>query len=212
MVTLGDYYCLLPSLSRSLDSALLKSPEFCQQIHEHPCELLEFATKLRSALLFREALIYAVGPYNSPKYEQHGALKTREIKLIARATHGDISARVSEINGCLIRWLRCCNPANPETRQKLVHSIITQPLKLWNPTEFAGVWRIEKTSFPEYFRQLSQRKADLRIESNLEEILKNNLVLGRNEIVAGTGAFKDYFLCASIEDEDLPWDLTEIDW
>lgn len=44
-----------------------------------------------------------------------------------------------------------------------------------------------------------------------EGLLKSKLVLDKGH-QAGVGDCEDCFLCAEVEDEDLPWDVDENDW
>jgi hypothetical protein len=43
-------------------------------------------------------------------------------------------------------------------------------------------------------------------------LLKNNLSRDKSGDKTGDGIFLDFFLCFEIEDEDLPWDATQVDW
>jgi len=38
------------------------------------------------------------------------------------------------------------------------------------------------------------------------------LVLDRTGFGAGEGPYHDTYLCAELEDEDMPWDAAEFDW
>jgi len=47
-----------------------------------------------------------------------------------------------------------------------------------------------------------------------QALLENKLVLD-NEVgqdAAGSGKWKNYFLCATIEDDDLPWDVNNAEF
>jgi hypothetical protein len=48
-----------------------------------------------------------------------------------------------------------------------------------------------------------------RVECDLFE---SKLVLCRGLYKPGDGCCKDNFLCAEIDDEDLPWDTNKTDW
>ena len=71
-------------------------------------------------------------------------------------------------------------------------------------------------SLPKFFRNIVNN--DITIDGMsvdplyLSDLLRNNLVLDQAGRVAGEGDEKDCFLCAKIEDEDLPWDPEEHDW
>lgn len=73
LTELADYYCCLPILSRTLDSAILANKdkdEWYDSILEDPCTTLTLAQKLRNAALFRDAMVFAVGNWETPAYEE----------------------------------------------------------------------------------------------------------------------------------------------
>lgn len=56
--------------------------------------------------------------------------------------------------------------------------------------------------------------ADLLNDSqgDFDGLLDNKLVLDKGVCRAGEGDFENYFFCAEVSDEDLPWDINETDW
>lgn len=46
----------------------------------------------------------------------------------------------------------------------------------------------------------------------LADVLKNKLVLDRRSIHAGDGKYHEQFLCAEVNDLELPWDVSADDW
>jgi hypothetical protein len=76
----------------------------------------------------------------------------------------------------------------------------------------------EQINFPSFFRRIFERD-DLPLDVSMSDLnipglLRNNLVLDRSPRSPGETDEEDeeYFLCGEIEDEDLPWDLEEVDW
>jgi hypothetical protein len=72
----------------------------------------------------------------------------------------------------------------------------------------------EEISMPRYFQQLQEKQEELfckEFDGGLDSLMKSNLVLERQQ-ETGKGDAHDYFLCVSIDDEDLLWDTAEIDW
>jgi hypothetical protein len=63
LTELAEYYLALPILSRTLDGALINSPDFCNLICGNASRLFVAAAKLRNALLSRECLIWVVNPF-----------------------------------------------------------------------------------------------------------------------------------------------------
>ncbi|KAH9215140.1 hypothetical protein DL95DRAFT_461401 [Leptodontidium sp. 2 PMI_412] len=94
LVEMADYYCALPSLSQTLYSSMLRSPSFVGEIRHRSLDLFVAAAKVRNALLFREALIWIVGPYNDPEFQQ---LEDRSLRSIAKSVHGELSTRVLDM-------------------------------------------------------------------------------------------------------------------
>lgn len=46
----------------------------------------------------------------------------------------------------------------------------------------------------------------------LEPLMTNKLRLDKSDVQAGEGKYRDFFLCADVDDIDLPWDPDEHDW
>jgi hypothetical protein len=46
----------------------------------------------------------------------------------------------------------------------------------------------------------------------LRPLLKNNLAFDKNDWFPGRSPHSDCSVCAWVEDEDLPWDITEKEW
>ncbi len=62
-------------------------------------------------------------------------------------------------------------------------------------------------SLPVYFRKVHSMGL-----IDASKLLTNNLVLHGRDYLAGEGDYQDWFLCAEISDEDLPWDITQTEW
>ncbi|CZR55512.1 uncharacterized protein PAC_05400 [Phialocephala subalpina] len=83
-------------------------------------------------------------------------------------------------------------------------------------SELSFEWTVE---LPIYYRavvslqETRSREWDVsEFRSALKNLLKNNLAFDRQEWCAGESKSPDYFLCAWIKDEDLPWKVDEEDW
>lgn len=73
----------------------------------------------------------------------------------------------------------------------------------------------DDTKFPEYFRKLSKKRwgeSDENIQAALSAVLENHLLYGGSEHKAGSDDYPDYFFCATVDDDDFPWDRTQTDW
>ncbi|KAE8442865.1 hypothetical protein EG329_002607 [Mollisiaceae sp. DMI_Dod_QoI] len=206
MTNLADYYCSLPVLSRSLDGALLNSPNFCSQIAMNCQMLLVIAEKLRSPLLFREALIWVVGPNTSPRYQY---LEDRNLRMVARCAHAQILEMVTTLCNEVIRQLgSSAHDERSKQRMKMQYLVDVDVDKGDLVPSPVGV-----LYYPWYFRRISDDTSLLSRYLSLENLLENRLALDP-KCTAGAeeDELQDYFLCAHIDDKDLPWDVTEIDW
>lgn len=52
----------------------------------------------------------------------------------------------------------------------------------------------------------------LPLSNYLSPLLKNKLMISRRNYIAEKASCEGMFLCAKVDDEDLPWDLTEKEW
>jgi len=71
------------------------------------------------------------------------------------------------------------------------------------------------TELPEYFRQVRMQyweDWDDDLKEALSAVLKNNLTYAGAGYEAGGEPYLGYFLCATVDDDDLPWDRTQTDW
>jgi hypothetical protein len=71
------------------------------------------------------------------------------------------------------------------------------------------------TLLPEYFRKLSKEdwgEWDDSLQNELSAVLKNNSLYPGPGVEAGSLDREGYFFCAIVDDEDLPWDVTQTDW
>ncbi|PBP20765.1 hypothetical protein BUE80_DR008141 [Diplocarpon rosae] len=95
MVSLADYYCMLPTLSRSIDVILLRNSKHGINI-KHQCrEVFPLAAKLRNRLLFTESLVWLTVPFSNPAYK---ALKDSKLKKIAHYAYLEVSAKVTAVH------------------------------------------------------------------------------------------------------------------
>jgi hypothetical protein len=203
MTEIADYYCALPILSASLDRALVKS-QFSREIRCHSVSLFPVAVKLRNTLLFRECLIWIVGPWRNPKFKQ---LLDPKLRQIARCVHGEISTQVLSVYADITRSL-CVKDASEDKgleteRSKAVSIIFKHDSEDGDPTF---------EPLPRYMRRIRDAGMNILSRENLDNLLRNRLVLNHCAYRAGDFLCYDHFLCATIADEDLPWDLTETDW
>ncbi|TVY18351.1 hypothetical protein LARI1_G004430 [Lachnellula arida] len=114
----ADYYCALPMLSRSLDGALWRSEVLVYTIKAEPCRAFTLAAKLRNALLFRESLIWVLGPWGDESWKSLGDPKLKKTarharyalshtieqvqeEIIFQTQNGENEAEISRLEGIL---------------------------------------------------------------------------------------------------------------
>ena len=102
LTDLASYYCALPAVSRTLANAFHDSQGFIDTIAHNPCPVFEAAAKLRHKVLFREALIWVVGPFQKPRFEN---LSDRRLRQVARCVYGEIATIVSRSAGKFLAGL-----------------------------------------------------------------------------------------------------------
>ncbi|TVY41344.1 hypothetical protein LOCC1_G005649 [Lachnellula occidentalis] len=178
MTDLADYYCALPILSRTLDSAFFK-------------------------VLRLESLVWVLGPWGN---EQWKNLQDPKLKKIAKIARYGLSHKISKAQEALTKEIAL---SGDEGLQSLMDTMQELALGAWE--DGAAL------SMPRYFQQLQKYKEDGNVVIGnddayyLDLLLKSELVL-EQQYQAGTELAFDHFLCVSIDDEDLPWDITEMDW
>lgn len=197
MTELADYYCALPVLSRTLDGAFLRSPAFVGSIRDLCCETLALATKLRNSTLFRESLVWVLGPWGEERWE---TLEDPKLKKIAKLARHELSHKISKVQEAIISIIEF---AGGEDNSLIRESAL-------EAREDNGGY----LNMPRYFQKLCKREAiHVFMEDcgeSLDMLMISNLVLEQHR--AGKGFADGHFLCVSIDDEDLPWDITEMDW
>lgn len=210
---MAAYYCALPAVSRTLTDALHDSKKFVDSIKEDPCAVLEAAARLHHRILFREALIWAVGNFTNPEFRH---LSDRRLRQIAKCAYGEIATKDSSSTSRIIDLAVFGIGDHYSWSDELVAGFTAPNADInWDAQSQALSIR-PPLNLPTIFRTTVSSN-ELRFNVSIEQlyllaVLKNNLVLDRNQRVAGEGGEEDYFLSGEIEDEDLPWDLTEMDW
>lgn len=198
MTQIADYYCALPALSHSLNAVLPYCVEFCGKIRENALTLLQLSVKLRNRLLYQECLIYVLGPWSQPAYLQ---IEDELVRKYADAAHAQICRKI----------------AAPEIQSIF---IIGPGLHYQNFWQVAVDCTTNRTGtgfrMPEFCRTLhssygSASHYGRTVFKHLEPLLSNHLKLSHGQIAA-TGEDKDHFFCLLIGEDDLPWDVSEVDW
>jgi hypothetical protein len=200
MTIQADYYRALPVLSNSISGTFFHSPGLVSSVGKDPCSLLVSAYKLRHKVLFRESLIYVLGPWSNPRYTR---LSDPVLRNLATKKNASLNSRVLEAHQGIVLLASELIP---------VYSSRSLAKQLLN---FAPECTHDsKVLYPKFFRLCYER-----IENNEDRIicplfsrlLANQLVLN-SSAAAGTEDFADFFLCCEVKDDELPWDITQTDW
>jgi hypothetical protein len=211
LAEIADYYRALPIVSRTLSYALHDSQAFIRSIKCDPRRVFEAAAKLRHKVLFKDALVWVVGNWRYPAFKE---LSDRKLRQVARCAYGEIATKVaSSSSSIFIGFTAVDDEIWPES----FRNSICEPQETWRVIREYLAYT-EQINFPSFFHRIFERE-DLPLDVSMSDLnipglLRNNLVLDRSPRSPGEsdGEDEEYFLCAEIEDEDLPWDLEEFDW
>jgi hypothetical protein len=214
LTDMADYYRMLPIVSHTLSNALLDSQEFIKQINTNPCVVFKAAAKLRHKVLFREALVWVVADWKFPAFKEDGELLNPRLRQVARCVYGEIATMVSRSTSKIMDGFLAAGCT--EWLESFGKGVIDpQKEEHWDACDLYLSDR-PALSLPKFFQNIvynDDLPYDVSIDPlYLSDLLRNNLVLDQAGRVAGEGDEKDCFLCAKIEDEDLPWDPEEHDW
>ncbi|KAE8448673.1 hypothetical protein EG329_009099 [Mollisiaceae sp. DMI_Dod_QoI] len=210
MTAIADYYCALPILSKTLKGALLGSPIFDlnnndrrSPFKENSYDLIFTAQKLRHAELFRECFVHIVGTWVDgpvPKDSLNRLKHDPELLSLISASHIDLCRALLELNQEILLMI-------VEREEEDILSVDNGPNRMRRPTRNAAYYRALETQF-----ELKDFSDDCpMLWRAFGNLFKNNLIFDRSGLGAGEGPYQ-YFLCASIKDEDLPWDPKEVDF
>ncbi|CAG8962365.1 hypothetical protein HYFRA_00014162 [Hymenoscyphus fraxineus] len=211
---LADYYRCLPILSQAVSSSLMDSTAFVESIAKECRNLLETAARLRNKLLFKECLIHLTGPWIKPQYL---SLQEPLLKAAGEKAYESILILIAKYHEETLRLTHHSYGRNVKVENLQFEVSEYCTMDEINPSLLiTGRPKIEKRlRLPEYYRKLYARIGNglpLSYESILKPLLKSNLRLDRSGELSGKGKYAQFFLCADIRDEDLPWNIQQEEW
>jgi hypothetical protein len=167
-------------------------------------DFLTLASKLRNRELFNESLLFCLGPWHSPVYLDELDGKLRDV---ADKAYKDIAEHI----------LAPAEKAVTDYVTKV--TVIVDNVKMEMRDHMGNVAsKLLKTtgriSLPAYYQELMNFKSGYGghpFQPLLGGLMGNRLSLNIDG-EPGAGKYRDYFLCAWIDDKDLPWDINEVDW
>jgi hypothetical protein len=131
-----------------------------------------------------------------------------KLKQAAERAFGILSTRIVKVEGELLA-ASCCLPNLSRHSGAKIRTYIAENVpKCYN-------WNKDALDLPYFYRRIHTRACSENItefKDMLSPILKNNLILDRTGGIAGDGQYEGFFLCIEIDDDDLPWDHTQLDW
>jgi hypothetical protein len=198
MTTQALGYGALPILSKSISRTFSNSPGLISSIGKDPCSLLVSASKLRHKVLFRECFIHVLGPWSRPRHHQLSEPALRH--LAATKTESLNSWVLGAYEGIV----------------GLASGVISDPTLARQFLDLAPYCVFgNEILFPKFLRlcyeYIENNYKDGPIYPPFSRLLANKLALNE-DAVAGAGDFADFFLCCELDDDELPWDVTQTDW
>lgn len=203
LTDIADYYCMLPVLSASLDSATLKCKSMHGIISQNPGALLIVAQMLTNEPLFRDYLIMVQTPYDTPKYT---SLKDPELRKLANTVFQRLVAKVSRTHTNLWQYATSSYSEDDlEPKQKLqMLSDVALESRLSHE---------DSLQFPKFFRNMLGKKHSgdnfafypFANAIDWEELMECHLRLRAHGVEAGKGENSDDFLCDNLLSNVLSW-------
>lgn len=199
---MADYYCALPVLSYSLNSAFPRSEAFCSQIPNQAVLLFPLTLQLRNELLYKETLIHLMGPWSSPKMHE---LTDPKLKKLAETAYNQICGMVMEVYKFLFNL----------TSASAFSSTGDAARRLIEAAQFEVHKQYGRVCMPAFYRKLAETRPEGNptwFSAYAGRLTNCSLKLNTTTAVAGQGEYMDHFLCLETSGIELPWDETVLDW
>jgi hypothetical protein len=210
MTSFARFYMALPVLSNSLSTALLHKDSRCmvESIMCNEAKMISIAAELRHQVLFRDAVVLAVGYWRVDIYKLCSQLKNTKICKLVRNTHNALWAQIGRFQTSLleldfpeITWQEMKDIAGRSCARFEIDEHGYDGSSLCLPLYYHNLYKIEASD--EHLTEV--------LRTLIEPLLVNELILPVSEQRAELWR-SNYLLCSTIEDDDLPWDTTETDW
>ena len=206
----------LPNLSGTISTALLDSPMFKWDEEADKSEPSEFmrragqvifaAKKLRHPVLFRECFIHLVARLHDDYFLSIWLPALRQDKDLWSL----LNAGKSNLRQMILRAQHAILLAAIAGRLEFSPKAPMMTEFYGDPDDCAGLYKVfcdrRHQMWRDYYEDVNETFAPVA------KLLQSNLVLDRTRFGAGEGPYHDTYLCAELEDEDMPWDATEFDW
>ncbi|KAK0115488.1 hypothetical protein ONS96_013943 [Cadophora gregata f. sp. sojae] len=216
MTCLARFYMCLPLVSRTLDGALARSHSLSRVDLRDSCsELLSVAIELRHKALFEDSLIYCLGPFSNPVFQQ---MTDNKLNRLALSHYHKLRSDLSGLLHTIIHAMVEEGPLRGD-HNTADDAFSSRPLACFRRAidleaqKFSGSGHVY---LPRLLRGMleNERVFSSFITKGLASFMQNDLTIrhGLSE-EAGKDSSEDYFLVSTIEgDDDYPWDTTVEDW
>jgi hypothetical protein len=198
MTKLADYYFALPALSKSLMWPLMASNI---NIASEAFDLIEAAAKLRHSPLYKDCIIYLAGrwiendcPTGDELYQLNGPSH-----LVALSKRNEIYRSIANAQQLIFQL---------EQKSPCIQTI-------------KGTLKLQDGFFlPGYYHRLSDASYEARrpgtnreqyrscLHSAISPLVKDHLFF-KQHYGPGDDLYENYFLCAYVDHDDLPWKWEE---
>jgi hypothetical protein len=210
ITSLARFYLVLSTVSRSLYGAIFhkESWEFRLGMPKYVCQILAAAAELRHSDLFRDTIIFSLGPWESPVYQNLGY---RKLYKICQNAYNALCAKIVKTHSGILD--AGAQFEEDRSLREFVNNTAMIADECGNDIGYVPL--------PLYYRKLYDREITLyevaeAFKEQIGPLVENNLALYRVGEVP-LGDMRDdlkgnYFLCVTVDDEDLQWDTTQIEW
>ncbi|KAG4428512.1 hypothetical protein IFR05_016001 [Cadophora sp. M221] len=218
MTELARFYMCLPIISQTLDGAISRSQKyFGIQVSIFSCQMLSAAVELRHMTLFKDALIWSLGPFSQPKFYD---IADKSLKRVAELHYYKLRSIILED---IQRILKCVSHADAfeggagPGRVIFEHGMAAEATAARHSNDATSFTPRLLNSMCEEAKRERDHGDDDGLYDQLKSLLRNDLSMDLGSLrVAGSeapGGYPDYFLLSTIDsDDDYPWDVTQLEW
>lgn len=193
LVRLADFYRALPVVSSSFDAVLLASFNLYGKIADHPLQALSLSYRVKSAILFREALVHVVGQWHFAFSNADQQSLEEPIRGVTIQHHLALREKVIQ---AWFRLLNICLKSSSSANQSsfiqaIIHSRIKKHVQPWSlsvPPEseaefYRSVYQENYEPSPQecndfqlyWFKKYSVREVTEKIKRDAEAVVQGIL-------------------------------------
>ncbi|EPE24748.1 POZ [Glarea lozoyensis ATCC 20868] len=214
LAELADYYCMLRVVSRTLDGVLSSSSDIIRSMRSGSGKtarlLLPAAAKLRHRPLFSDCILLSIGRWCE---SSHIDLRDPGFGELVTVVRNRIAFKVSKALGNIIS-LSLTSQDEDEEEGSLIMEVAKDLINCNYNTQVPGS---SEVCLPQYIKAVSQLRYRaphrFMFRAACFEVLLNKLYISPNVDFHFTcDGISEGFLCDTVKDEELPWNVEEMDW